>query len=209
MGIETAFESIAKSLERIAVAQERAVEIGEWNKRRYEAKAAAAEPAPTEPAAESAPTESAPTEPAAEPAAPEASALDRDALLKECAELGIEVPKGTKTPTLEKKIAEKKAELAAKKTEPAEEVVEGEVVEPAPKALTYDEARAELTRLVGGNAKQMSPEQSAALRKVLGQFGAVKLVEVKPENLRVVVNRFKSAIGALDPKPEPKDEDLL
>ena len=161
MGIETAFESIAKSLERIAVAQERAVEIGEWNKRRYEAKAAAAaEPAPAEPA---------PAEPApAEPTAPEASALDRDALLKECAELGIEVPKGTKTPTLEKRIAEKKAELAAKKTEPAEEVVEGEVVEepvpaePAPKALTYDEARAELTRLVGGSAKQMSPEHSAA-----------------------------------------------
>lgn len=209
MGIETAFESIAKSLERIAVAQERAVEIGEWNKRRYEAKAAAAaEPAPAEPAPAAEPVP-------AEPTAPEASALDRDALLKECAELGIEVPKGTKTPTLVKLIEARKAELAAKKTEPAEEVVEGEVVEeaapaePAPKALTYDEARAELTRLVGGSAKQMSPEHSAALKKVLGQFGAVKLGEVKPENLRVVVNRFKSAIGALDPKPEPKDEDLL
>lgn len=93
--------------------------------------------------------------------------LDRDALLQQCADLGIDVPKGTKTPTLPKLIAQAQAKQDV-------EVVDAEVVEPATeteidifgdavettaevvevKEWTDEEFRNEIVTLAGGNLTQ-------------------------------------------------------
>lgn len=185
--IEEVLERIVMALEERNALQKRMVECAEWQVRYLSEKAGAGAveaPAP-------APVE-APAAPAEAPAAPEAEdpALDRDALLKECKELGVEVPAKTRTTTLAKLVAEARVKVpeAIKAEEAAlEEEMENSVnpVTPA-KPMTSAEARAILNEAYDGSERDRN-----ILREALKCVNATKFCEVQDGQFDEVVRVFR------------------
>lgn len=137
----------------------------------------------------------------------EESGLDREALLARCVELGIAVPKGTKTPTLPKLIAKREAELkdaevkAPAEPAPAEPAASAESdadvfgddpkPEPELKLETPTDVRLALEKIVGG---ELQRDHKETLRGLVGRFGATRISEVDQKEWPKVVNWFRAAV---------------
>jgi len=179
--IEEVLERIVKALEERNALQKRMVECAEWQVKRLSEKTES--PAAPAPAAE-APAPVAPAAPEAEDAS-----LDRDALLKECKELGVEVPAKTRTTTLAKLVAEARVKVpeAIKAEEKALEQEMEEAAKPDPvKPLTSAEARAILNKEYDGSERDRN-----ILREALKCVNATKFCEVQDGQFDEVVRVFR------------------
>ena len=189
--IEEVLERIVMALEERNALQKRQVECVEWQVRYLSEKTEA----PAAPAAANAvpdPTADIPAAAPVAPAAPEAedASLNRDALLKECKELGVEVPAKTRTTTLAKLVAEARVKVpeAIKAEEAAlEEEMENSVNPATPaKPMTSAEARAILNEAYDGSERDRN-----ILREALKCVNATKFCEVQDGQFDEVVRVFR------------------
>ena len=122
--------------------------------------------------------------------------LDRAALLKRCEDLNIGVPKGTKTATLPKLIADAEAR---EKSEAGEEVHKSQPSEPE-KAVadlsserfeSLEELRAEC-RVLPRNPEKVTDAERAVAAEVYSRYGKC-LDEIPPEKWGEFYNEMKKA----------------
>ena len=179
--IEEVLERIVGVMEERNALQKRMVECAEWQVKRLSHLSSMED------------TPEAPVAPAEAPAAPEAedAPLDREALLKECKELGVEVPAKTRTTTLAKLVAEARVKVpeAIKAEEAALELEMEESVNPDPapaKPLTSAEARAILNKEYDGSERDRN-----ILREALKCVNATKFCEVQDGQFDEVVRVFR------------------
>lgn len=166
MGIENTLERIAAALERCGELQEKRVALCEQMLALRQAEAA--------------------------PHAGEsAEELNREKLLARCAELNLTVPKGTKTSTLVKRIAEKEAELASASSEESasREVAPAAALtvsassykpEPSVQFETLEQLRTACTALIKDPRGVATDAERAAAKSVYDRYGG-SLPEVPPE----------------------------
>lgn len=181
MGIENTLERIAAALERCGELQEKRVALCE---RMLAIRQAEAAPRTEEGAEE----------------------LNREKLLARCAELGVDVPKGTKTPTLVKKIAGKEAELASAQEKSAPESEPAPPVKSEPPAASepsdkselpvqfesLEQIRAACNSLIGDLQAGVTDAERAAANAVYARYGN-SLPEVPPEKWSAFYADMKSA----------------
>lgn len=176
--LETVLERIAVAIEELNALQKVRMEMIQTANRAPEATLAEA------PAAEAPVVGSAP--------APEAPALDREALLKECRALGVEVPSGTRTTTLAKLVLEARVKVPeavkAEEEKLEQEMEEAAKPEPAPsKPMTAVEARAILNKEYDGSERDRT-----ILKEALGGVGAARFCDVQDGQFDAVVKTFRT-----------------
>ena len=178
MGIENTLERIAAALERCGELQEKRVALCEQMLalRRTEAAPHAGE---------------------------SAEDLNREKLLARCAELSLTVPKGTKTSTLVKRIAEKEAELASASSEESasREVAPAAALtasalpdkpEPSVQFESLEQLRAACKSMLTGPGGTATEEEALATRRVYSRYGG-SLVAIPPERWGEFYSDLKSA----------------